>query len=330
MQICGKKWDKTFGIKSIKEGIAYLALCFLQAQCQSLKINNCPQLIEEFGAEAVRRDNICKTQCSFVLNSLLSGEDVFFGETDTLQAPGAGSHTRPHFPHEKDKRPRQPKRQPPPKKKVPPRGHPPHPPPLSRGKPSRPLKGVPPGGGPFPTGLGVGAGIFAGRPPPTRKTAGAPTKILPPPPPPRIRSQQQQQSATKPTVFPAEEAVGSAQTASGAESSAESSEHSTTGSGSSAGSGSGGSPTGPGTGSSGVGGSGGTKRPGASGQPAPPPPVPGLQPQGGSASGPPGSLPPGLVGQGLNGNLQGQGLRQPRPLFSFLPRLPNLSELFGL
>lgn len=49
------------------------------AQCQSLKINNCPQLIFEFGAEAVSRDNICKTQCSFALNSPAN--------SDTLQAP---------------------------------------------------------------------------------------------------------------------------------------------------------------------------------------------------------------------------------------------------
>eukprot|EP00095_Tigriopus_kingsejongensis_P003939 maker-scaffold473_size162088-snap-gene-0.25 protein:Tk03939 transcript:maker-scaffold473_size162088-snap-gene-0.25-mRNA-1 annotation:"hypothetical protein DAPPUDRAFT_42141" len=54
------------------------------AQCQSLKINNCPQLIFEFGDEAVRRDNICKTQCSFALNSPGNG---FETNSDTLQAP---------------------------------------------------------------------------------------------------------------------------------------------------------------------------------------------------------------------------------------------------
>lgn len=32
-------------------------------------MNNCRQLIAEVGVEAVRRDNICKTQCSFALNS---------------------------------------------------------------------------------------------------------------------------------------------------------------------------------------------------------------------------------------------------------------------
>jgi len=39
------------------------------AECQSLRVNNCRQLIAEVGVEAVRRDNICKTQCSFALNS---------------------------------------------------------------------------------------------------------------------------------------------------------------------------------------------------------------------------------------------------------------------
>ena len=57
-----------------------------QAQCQSLKINNCPQLIFEFGAEAVRRDNICKTQCSFALNSPGFNFDP---SSDQLQAPVA-------------------------------------------------------------------------------------------------------------------------------------------------------------------------------------------------------------------------------------------------
>ena len=79
-----------------------LILFFLakfQAHCQSLKINNCPQLISEFGYEAVSRDNICKTQCSFVLNALNpegnpNGQQArpphqnFFIESDTLQAPG--------------------------------------------------------------------------------------------------------------------------------------------------------------------------------------------------------------------------------------------------
>ncbi len=69
--------------------------CF-QAQCQSLKINNCPQLISEFGLDAVRRDNICKTQCSFVLNALdpenggngRPHHQNFFLASDTLEAPG--------------------------------------------------------------------------------------------------------------------------------------------------------------------------------------------------------------------------------------------------
>ncbi|CAB4055353.1 PXDN [Lepeophtheirus salmonis] len=53
------------------------------AQCQSLKINNCGALISEFGEEAVRRDNICKTQCSFALNS-----NLVIDAADQLQAPG--------------------------------------------------------------------------------------------------------------------------------------------------------------------------------------------------------------------------------------------------
>ena len=42
---------------------------FIKAECQSLRVNNCRQLIAEVGVEAVRRDNICKTQCSFALNT---------------------------------------------------------------------------------------------------------------------------------------------------------------------------------------------------------------------------------------------------------------------
>lgn len=40
-----------------------------QAECQSLRVNNCRQLIAEVGVEAVRRDNICKTQCSFAFST---------------------------------------------------------------------------------------------------------------------------------------------------------------------------------------------------------------------------------------------------------------------
>ena len=46
----------------------------------------------EFGHEAVRRDNICKTQCSFVLDAPLGADPNYFIESDTLQAPG-GSHS---------------------------------------------------------------------------------------------------------------------------------------------------------------------------------------------------------------------------------------------
>ena len=78
--------------------LEYHSFMIFQAQCQSLKINNCRQLIEEFGDEAVRRDNICKTQCSFALNSLGNGgqhpDDILItlDTSDTLQAPGTLSN----------------------------------------------------------------------------------------------------------------------------------------------------------------------------------------------------------------------------------------------
>lgn len=78
---------------NLKDGIVSLsgflsARILFQAQCQSLKINNCPQLIFEFGQEAVRRDNICKTQCSFALNSPNSPSNLNFDpSSDQLQAP---------------------------------------------------------------------------------------------------------------------------------------------------------------------------------------------------------------------------------------------------
>ena len=194
----------------------------------------------------MRRDNICKTQCSFVLNSLQSGggdpDELFFFETDTLQAPGIGRAPQP------------------------PPGQPPGPNRKPVGPPP-PQKKRPGNSGPFPTGLGPGAALFAGRPvnppPPPILSSGS---IIPPPPPPRPPVRNSQGGGA--TIFPNE-------------------------------------------------GSGDR------------PPVPGAPSNGGNNPSRPKAqqnapnLPPGQPSQpSIN--------RQPRPLFSFLPRLPNLSELFGL
>ena len=58
-----------------------------QAECQSLRVNNCRQLIAEVGVEAVRRDNICKTQCSFALTSPLPVANLVQTAEGTLTAP---------------------------------------------------------------------------------------------------------------------------------------------------------------------------------------------------------------------------------------------------
>jgi len=57
------------------------------AECQSLRVNNCKQLIAEVGVEAVRRDNICKTQCSFALNSPKPQSNLVQTSEGTLTAP---------------------------------------------------------------------------------------------------------------------------------------------------------------------------------------------------------------------------------------------------
>ena len=66
------------------------------AQCQSLRVNNCRQLISEVGVEAVRRDNICKTQCTFALNSPPPVNNVV--NDGTLTAPLPPSPARPPLP----------------------------------------------------------------------------------------------------------------------------------------------------------------------------------------------------------------------------------------
>jgi hypothetical protein len=92
-------------------------------QCLSLKINDCRHLIEEFGDEAVRRDNICKTQCSFALNSRGNAGRhpdnllITLDTSETLQAAGTFTH-RPN-----NQNPRNSERDPSGKHR-----HPPHPP----------------------------------------------------------------------------------------------------------------------------------------------------------------------------------------------------------
>ena len=73
-----------------------------QAECQSLRVNNCRQLIAEVGVEAVRRDNICKTQCSFALTSPVPVANLVQTAEGTLTAPlppkrGGRDHP-PHLP----------------------------------------------------------------------------------------------------------------------------------------------------------------------------------------------------------------------------------------
>ena len=91
---CTKEGVRYISDIQIKDFFSRFISCF-QAQCQSLKINNCPQLIFEFGADAVRRDNICKTQCSFALNSPGNGLN-FDPSSDTLQAPSLRPFGQPN------------------------------------------------------------------------------------------------------------------------------------------------------------------------------------------------------------------------------------------
>ena len=65
------------------------------AQCQSLRVNNCRQLISEVGVEAVRRDNICKTQCTFALNSPPPVNNVVNDGTLTAPLPPAPARQPP-------------------------------------------------------------------------------------------------------------------------------------------------------------------------------------------------------------------------------------------
>ena len=117
------------------------------AQCQSLRVNNCRQLISEVGVEAVRRDNICKTQCTFALNSPPPVNNIV--SDGTLTAPLPPSQQRPAVPANREQaapRPNLPLRQ------IPPR-------------PAAPLRPgfFPPVG---PGGPGVGGANTGVRPPP--------------------------------------------------------------------------------------------------------------------------------------------------------------------
>jgi hypothetical protein len=63
----------------------------LQAQCASLRITDCGQLLREASRDAILRDDVCTAQCGFLLQddaSVPSGQDsldVVF--TTTLPAP---------------------------------------------------------------------------------------------------------------------------------------------------------------------------------------------------------------------------------------------------
>ncbi len=101
---------------TIKRLIVNVLFVHFQAQCQSLKINNCPQLILEFGEEAVSRDNICKTQCSFVLNGGAGNILGFDPFSDTLQAPLPSPGTlQPPPPPQQQQQQLPPQRSPPPR-----------------------------------------------------------------------------------------------------------------------------------------------------------------------------------------------------------------------
>ncbi len=62
-----------------------------QAECQSLRVNNCRQLIAEVGVEAVRRDNICKTQCSFAFSSPAASDPSLAPSASLAAAGGVDS-----------------------------------------------------------------------------------------------------------------------------------------------------------------------------------------------------------------------------------------------
>ena len=133
-----------------------------QAECQSLRVNNCRQLIAEVGVEAVRRDNICKTQCSFALTSPVPVANLVQTAEGTLTAPL------------------------PPKRGG--RDHPPHLPRPPSGVPSRPLPQAPPPPPrvPRPGFSGPGAPFF------TTGPSGPGSRPLPqgaPPPRPPLHRQ---------------------------------------------------------------------------------------------------------------------------------------------
>lgn len=55
--------------KSIKTkcSVANLVLAPFQAQCASLRVTDCNQLLREWSKDAVLRDEVCTTQCGFLL-----------------------------------------------------------------------------------------------------------------------------------------------------------------------------------------------------------------------------------------------------------------------
>lgn len=75
----------------------------LQAQCASLRVTNCGQLLREASRDAILRDDVCTAQCGFLLqddSSVPSGQeslDIVF--TTTLPPPvslGSRSRSLPH------------------------------------------------------------------------------------------------------------------------------------------------------------------------------------------------------------------------------------------
>jgi len=79
----------------------YFFMCMncLQAQCASLRITDCGQLLREASRDAILRDDVCTAQCGFLLqddSSVPSGQenlDIVF--TTTLPPPiSLGSQSR--------------------------------------------------------------------------------------------------------------------------------------------------------------------------------------------------------------------------------------------
>ena len=143
------------------------------AQCQSLRVNNCRQLISEVGVEAVRRDNICKTQCTFALNSPPPVNNIV--NDGTLTAPLPPSQ-RPSLSSLSSL----------PLNNLPPRPSLPLRPQVPQRPPQPPLRPTFSGTGPgfFPPNVAAGNNVVRGpAPAPAPAPGQAPPGGAPPPPP---------------------------------------------------------------------------------------------------------------------------------------------------